>query len=95
MFILQKKRSSLTNKKLIMLAQNKTRIVGPYIPIWNRKSSRDDGERRKVVSWSSVREPLPHIRIQLKDSKCVQKSIRNVLVPSSGPAVIDPGNLFM
>jgi len=70
-----------------MLTQNRSRMVGPYIPIWNRKPSRD--EARKVVSWSKGGR-LPHIRIQLKDSKCVQKSIRNVLVPSKDLALIDP-----
>ena len=66
-------------------------MVGPYIPIWNRKPSRE--EARKVVSWSKA-DRLPHIRIQLKDSKCVQKSIRNVLVPSKDLALIDPGKFF-
>ena len=74
-----------------MLTQNKTRMVGPYIPIWNRKSSRDD-VHGKAVSWGSVNR-LPHIRIQLKDSKCVQKSIRNVLIPSNGLALTDSGVL--
>lgn len=69
-----------------MLTQNKSRMVGPYIPIWNRQPSRDDA--RKVVSWTKG-GAFPHIRIQLKDSQCVQKSIRNVLVPTKELALID------
>lgn len=96
MFILHQHKISQTEQSyqnsLVMLTQNRSRMVGPYIPIWNRKPSRD--ESRKVVSWSKGAR-LPHIRIQLKDSKCVQKSIRKVLVPSKDLALIDSGKFFM
>ena len=61
-----------------MLPKNKNRLIEPYIPIWNQKPSR--GEAPEIASKKNEK-PLPHIRIQLKDSKSVEKSVRNVLVP--------------
>ena len=60
------------------MPKNKNRLIEPYIPIWNQKPTR--GENPEVASKTNEK-PLPHIRIQLKDSKNVEKSIRSVLVP--------------
>ena len=61
-----------------MLPKNKNRLLEPYIPIWNQKPSR--GEAPEIASKKNEK-PLPHIRIQLKDFKSVEKSVRNVFVP--------------
>ena len=59
------------------MPKNKNRLIEPYIPIWNQKPTRGEAE----VTSKTNEKPLPHIRIQLKDSKNVEKSVRNVLVP--------------
>ena len=59
------------------MPKNKNRMTEPYIPSWYQKPTRGEAE----VASKTNEKPLPHIRIQLKDSKNVEKSVRNVLVP--------------
>jgi len=68
-----------------MLPKNKSHLIKPYIPIWNQKPTR--AVALEVAS-KTDEKPLPHMRIQLKDSKNVEKSVRKVLVP---PKELDKG----
>ena len=68
------------------MPKNKNRLIEPYIPIWNQTRGKAPEDASKTKE-----KPLPHIRIQLKDFKSVEKSVRNVFVP---PKELNKGSIL-